>query len=197
MNSLDVPRIPGSPVSQSLQKIHSLLHRSLASRSLPNRAHAGSRLSFKAFGEGIFGWLTVVAACLLLCNGAHAADPKPRRSPALISTPVPAKAHGNPTITPWIGQAGVHETVANIMARERKAAVREPRPADLMPLRLRDRHLPQNPDSPTATSPVSQRTPGVQQIVAPAPQIVGSSFTGATLADSFFPPDTMGAVGPN
>ncbi len=66
-----------------------------------------------------------------------------------------------------------------------------------MPLRLRDRpNLPQNPDSPTATPQVSQRTLAVQQYVPPAPQIVGSSFTGATLADSALPPDTMGAVGP-
>ena len=32
MNFLDVPRIPGSPVSQSLRKIHSHLRRSLAAR---------------------------------------------------------------------------------------------------------------------------------------------------------------------
>jgi hypothetical protein len=104
------------------------------------------------------------------------------------------------TGTPWAGDAGIAETTAEIMARDKVTA-----PEPLQPVResqkvQRDRSiLPQNPLSPDiAQFPVGQPSAVTQPL---APQVPDVSFTGATLAGTnptnTFPPDTMGAVGPS
>ncbi len=100
---------------------------------------------------------------------------------------------------PTEGALGIPETVEQIMERE---AARPPRLQPRMHPELEGpdrRTLPQDPRSPAL--PRWPPAPGVAPLTgAPAPlapQTLGISFTGATLADTFaFPPDTMGAAGP-
>src|SRR5207247_5060874 len=100
---------------------------------------------------------------------------------------------------PVTGKGGVQETVEQLMQREatRPARVKPPiRPELEMPDR---RTLPQNPLSPSEAQwpPAPAGVSPLTRAPAPlAPQTLGTSFTGVTLADSGFPPDTMGAVGP-
>ena len=99
--------------------------------------------------------------------------------------------------TPWIGEAGIREDVSDIMAREQETEGQGEHSVRIRPvLRPNRQGLPQNPDSPDGRLNVQQAfampAPGLL-----SPQTTGTSFTGATLADtSSFPPDTMGAVGP-
>jgi hypothetical protein len=68
----------------------------------------------------------------------------------------------------------------------------------IKPLRRPNRHgLPQNPQA-AATVPATSATAALRTSGFNAPQTVGTTFTGATLADTAnsFPPDPMGAVGP-
>ena len=105
-----------------------------------------------------------------------------------------ANEEGEP---PWVGETGIQEDVSEIMAREQESEGQDEHPARIRPvLRPSRQGLPQNPDSPDGL-------PSMQQAFAmPArgllsPQTIGTSFTGATFADTgAFPPDTMGAVGP-
>jgi hypothetical protein len=98
---------------------------------------------------------------------------------------------------PWVGAAGIQETVHEIMAREERMAAPGVKPAWTKPMLRPDRQgLPQNPNS-TDQFLGAQNAPATNIPVLLAPQILGTSFTGATLADtSSYPPDTMGAVGP-
>ena len=98
--------------------------------------------------------------------------------------------------TPQTGVAGVSETTAQIMQRERSAV--KP-PIHVMPRFQMDRSgLRENPLSPNVAQWPSASKPTPDQPVMPfSPQTLGTSFTGATLADTgAFPPDTMGTVGP-
>lgn len=113
-----------------------------------------------------------------------------------------ARADTSDTVgVPWAGEAGVTETVANIMARDRLDATQLTRQARSKPVGRTDRgELPPNPDSPTTSSTPESATrrttmqPGGRY----TPQTTSTSFTGATLADTgAYPPDTMGAVGPS
>ncbi|MCC6773527.1 MAG: hypothetical protein IT360_20255, partial [Gemmatimonadaceae bacterium] len=111
--------------------------------------------------------------------------------------------------TPWVGERGVRESVAEIMAR---AAQEKPwEPADGIRLvhefRVDRSGLPQNPDSPAvAMWPV---TPGASPVAEPldripggkdhggklAPQTVGVSWNGANISVSgYIPPDSTGAA---
>ena len=101
---------------------------------------------------------------------------------------------------PAAGTKGVQETVEQIMEREAATPPRvTPRlqPRHEVPSR---RDLPQNPLSPARPSwpePTQGEAPRTMDRGPFAPQMLGTSFTGATLADaSGFPPDTMGTVGP-
>jgi hypothetical protein len=88
-------------------------------------------------------------------------------------------------------------TVESIMARERQMAVQGARPVRIKPILRPDRRgLPQNPQATDA--PLTGSGPKVHDLGPFTPQTLGTSFTGATLADTgAFPPDTMGAVGPS
>ncbi len=100
--------------------------------------------------------------------------------------------------SPWVGLAGIRERVSDIMGREQRVAALGTRPARSKPVLRPDRSgLPQNPDSPDGLPDARQALASPER-VALAPQTLGMSFTGATLADTggLFPPDTMGAVGP-
>lgn len=111
-----------------------------------------------------------------------------------------SQQEANPTL-PWRGEPGISLTVEQIMAQE---AARGSEPVwriGRKPPRIRpDRgSLPQNPESketpqwPAAGSSESR-------LPTEAPQTLGVSFTGATLAGTnptfSFPPDVMGDVGP-
>jgi hypothetical protein len=98
---------------------------------------------------------------------------------------------------PQTGAAGISKTTGQIMGRQRLVDQQPRRPNREMPEHKVDRSsLPQDPASPqgAARPSLSSRS----QITGPkTPQIPGTSFTGATLADtSAFPPDSMGTVGP-
>ncbi len=103
---------------------------------------------------------------------------------------------GNAAGTPWVGPAGIQESVSDIMAREKRMAALEAKPARTKPALRPDRKgLPQNPLSPGGAQNTQQAL-AIPERSLLSPQTLGTSFTGATLADtSSYPPDTMGAVG--
>lgn len=103
---------------------------------------------------------------------------------------------------PWVGEAGITMSVAELMALEATYQIPDPPRTTGKPLRISPPrgNLPLNPESPvTATWPALPE--GVEPVGLPvygerAPQILGTSFVGATISDSgFIPPDTMGDVG--
>lgn len=98
--------------------------------------------------------------------------------------------------TPWKGQAAIQESTQEIMARE-KSTARRPAPIRRKPRSESDfQFLPQNPDSPDSSTPLTNAPSGGP--TAESPQTLGVGFTGATLSETLaFPPDTMGAIGPS
>jgi hypothetical protein len=129
-----------------------------------------------------------------------ASRPSARAAAGKPSPPVPARqqdGRGEMVGISWVGQAGVEETTAEIMERERLSA-RPPQDeeAEVKKVRPNRKNLPQNPNSPDAP----QWPPRNENEVSEAPldpQTLGLSFTGATLSETgAFPPDSMGAVGP-
>ena len=106
---------------------------------------------------------------------------------------------------PWTGEAGITETVAQIMereAREHKPWDGKVREADERDEPDRSR-LPQNPLAPAVPHwPWNFQGPNFPTILPPSPldnpQTVASTFLGPVFSDTpgFIPPDTMGDVGP-
>jgi hypothetical protein len=129
-----------------------------------------------------------------------------RRASAFKRSPQQQVSAVSETVgVPVEGARGVQESVENIMARQRaigtRPAISRAMPEHEGPDRS---NLWQSPNAPSVASwpitpevkgnPVVNSTTG---ITPAAPQTTGTSFTGATLADTgAFPPDTMGAVGP-
>jgi hypothetical protein len=117
-----------------------------------------------------------------------------------------APSAGSATETTWQGGSPVTagpsrtKSVATLMRLQRIAdragrAPEEPRPEQEADFR---ESLPENPRSPQ----VAALPGGVAPLAPPppsTPQTIGTSFTGATIADTpgFVPPDSMGAVGPS
>jgi hypothetical protein len=115
---------------------------------------------------------------------------------------------------PSVGVVGLQKTTTEIMSDQAAAPA-----SRQVPRMMFDREIPNRKDpsqhadeSPVANIPTitSSETPTKRQrgierlspqdvVTSPtAPQTIGTSFTGATLADSgAFPPDAMGAVGPS
>ncbi len=93
----------------------------------------------------------------------------------------------------------MQKTTAEIMA---DPAASKPRQNQYLKRELEipgRRNRPQDPNAPAASQwPLSNKFAAQKALTTPsAPQVVSTTFTGATLADSSsFPPDTMGAVGP-
>ena len=114
-------------------------------------------------------------------------------------------ASGDTVGTPWTGNPGVHETTAQIMAREQALASQRTGPIhEIKPVKSRHVHignnLPQNPDSPATSSwPSSGGTAPSGSSSPLTPQTVGTSFLGAQLSDTigYVPPDSMADVGTN
>jgi hypothetical protein len=114
-------------------------------------------------------------------------------------------ASGDTVGTPWTGNPGVHETTAQIMAREQALASQRTGPIhEIKPVKSRHVHignnLPQNPDSPATSSwPSSGGTAPPGSSGPLTPQTVGTSFLGAQLSDTigYVPPDSMADVGTN
>jgi len=114
---------------------------------------------------------------------------------------IPAKETAG---TPWQGNPGVTETVAEIMARDTSfipldgtrtgGKERHPR------LFADRKHLGQNPDSPAVAQwPAAPEAGGRggEPVGPNTPQTPGVSFLAAQLSESgFIPPDTQAAVGP-
>jgi hypothetical protein len=100
--------------------------------------------------------------------------------------------------TPITGGSSLTESVAGLMRRQRIADRFGRTPMSPLPEQEADfrMSLPENPGSPD----VSQLPGGaLSASTSPlTPQTIGTSFTGATIADTpgFVPPDTMAAVGP-
>src|SRR5690349_1678974 len=94
---------------------------------------------------------------------------------------------------PWKGEPGVRETTHELMEREARQGshphhLRKKFESDFQEV------LP-NPDAPNVSAWPPEAAAALP--VLGSPQTVGVSFTAATLADSAFPPDTMGAAGPS
>ncbi|MDT5294096.1 MAG: hypothetical protein QOJ76_976, partial [Acidobacteriota bacterium] len=121
-----------------------------------------------------------------------------------------AQTDGKTVGVPSKGAAGVQRTTADIMQSQsyQPSVLREPRLMKEHELPSR-KGLPQDPNAKplSSTGAAADAAPargvsGVSVADAPtapsAPQTVGTTFTGATLAEtSAFPPDSMGAVGPS
>ncbi len=128
----------------------------------------------------------LVASALFLCTLAATA--------ALAQT----------TGTPWTGDAGIRMTADELAIAQRNAdalAAGIVRPPRILPFRKADRA--NNKDAPGAKDLPPEAPPApslVRDTSGPkaAQTLSGINFTGATLADtSAFPPDSMGAVGPD
>ncbi|MCX6878732.1 MAG: HYR domain-containing protein, partial [Verrucomicrobia bacterium] len=115
---------------------------------------------------------------------------------ALAAASLYLPAAADPVGMPWTGQPGITATVETLSTRERQRTSDEARSARGKPMLRPDRRgLPQDPKATEA--PHSGSGLKVSDLAPLSPQIVGPSFTGATLADcNAFPPDTMGTVGP-
>ncbi len=128
----------------------------------------------------------------------------------LCGTSRPAHAQEGP-YQPWIGEKGITETVAQIMARD--AITPRLPPGTIIEADERDEeageperdNLPQDPNSPSVpfwpyikgTDLSGQILPGHGHGDPFNPQTLGTEFNGPTLSLSgFIPPDTQGAVGP-
>jgi len=117
----------------------------------------------------------------------------------LVLAATVARAQQNDPL-PWSGDAGITETVDQIMARDGMFPPVFPPHGSGKPLRISpDRSgYPQDPAAlPLAAYP--PLPPGVSAVQnaysARAPQTIGTSFNGVGLADSgYVPPDTMGDV---
>src|SRR4051794_3776945 len=93
---------------------------------------------------------------------------------------------------PWTGAAGSRETTRELMDRAAAQPAHPQRSRGHFTLDFQN-VLP-NPDAPIVAS-----WPPESAAAAPAvasPQSLSLNFLAATLADSAFPPDTMGAAGP-
>jgi hypothetical protein len=113
--------------------------------------------------------------------------------------------------TPWVGERGITETVAEIMERARKNGDFEPRTqveeVEVQEIEVERDGLPMDPGSPQSAiwplavgarsglsplqaSPAGPGTPN-------NPQAIGASFLCTQISESgFIPPDTVGSVGP-
>ena len=113
---------------------------------------------------------------------------------------VEPEAAGPRVGVPSPGVRGINETVDQIMARQRIADLKPPKPQRLMPEHgLPLRKMAQDPASPQAAQwPPPSDQDRRAEVGRNTPQTLGTSFTGATLADTgAFPPDSMGAAGPS
>lgn len=98
----------------------------------------------------------------------------------------------------WQGEAGITETVAEIMERERRNPPKKLKfPREVRPELDEERDRKPNPESPAIASfPFNQ--PKAFGIEILNPQTVGTSFKGPRIGDTigYIPPDTVGDVGP-
>ena len=167
--------------------------------------------------------LLSVGACFFFTHNTNAQRRAARRVPT-VSKPAKAIVPRARKVThpssltlrdgtligqPWTGDEPIAETTAAIMEREQSHAaslqnepqqIRPPKPERETPERDK---LPQNPNAlPGAQWPeigegVTGRKGDGATNESAAPQPVTFSFTAATAADSgYYPPDSMGAVGP-
>ncbi len=136
------------------------------------------------------------------------AKPLPRRA----AKPQQITADGLQVGEPWAGKGAISRTTAEIMESEQRRLARklkerekeEDEGEEHGPLQMERQNLPQNLNALPGAQwpPVDEEGKKQGNITSPsfyslAPQPITLSFTGATLSDSgFFPPDSMGAVGP-
>ena len=100
--------------------------------------------------------------------------------------------------TPWTGEAGITESVADIQTRQKQANLAPKSPVGLMRARLRAA-APRTASSVTAPNLASSPGGDVPK-AAPAPRIAqttGVNFLASSSSSGPWPPDTMGDVGPS
>jgi hypothetical protein len=112
-----------------------------------------------------------------------------------------ARAAQGTTGQPWTGAAGIRQTTTEIMSRERQQPAPQAQPAHRPRFRVDRTHLRQDPLALDVAQWPAAPTSRAPTVAGPhTPQMLGTSFTGATLngtnPTSAFPPDSMGAVGP-
>jgi hypothetical protein len=116
---------------------------------------------------------------------------------ALVTLTDAVVAGESTPVTPWVGETGVTETTAAIMARQQDYQRPPKQPWKTPKNRPRGRvnfeNLLSSPDSPD----VPTWPDGAGTGPLPSGQTDSLNFTGATLSDTAaFPPDSMGAAGP-
>ena len=113
-------------------------------------------------------------------------------------TSIEFESYGSSDDISWVGDYGVTETVADIMARERNnpqpiGEIRESKIEFESPRK----ELPPNPGIDVSQWPPSE-LPFYPPVEPMNPQTVGTSFLGIPLSEAgYLPPDCMGDVGPN
>ena len=94
--------------------------------------------------------------------------------------------------SPWTGTAGIHESTRDLMTRAAS------QPSHPHPVRrkftLNFQDVLPNPDAPNVATWPPEGAAAAPLVASP--QTGSINFTAATLADSAFPPDTMGVAGP-
>src|SRR5258706_10196916 len=115
----------------------------------------------------------------------------------LLARPLPADAQTDaPQVgTPWTGSAALRETTTHIMVRQGQ------QPARIHPMKpqfkLDFQTMLANPQAPNVSSWPPAAAGSTATVTTGNPQTIGLSFTAASLAESAFPPDTMGVAGPS
>ena len=139
---------------------------------------------------------------------------RPEQSSRSVSSTLNQNEDGYTVGVPSVGAVGTQKTTAEIMSDQSAASALKRAPHMTFEREIPNRKDPSHhpdelPVANIATIANSQapakRQRGIERLspqeVGPsptAPQTIGTSFTGATLADSgAFPPDAMGAVGPS
>lgn len=134
------------------------------------------------------------------------AHPAPKKTPAVAAVRQTRNVDGSIPGQIWVGENGRRETTIEIQERSARSPRRKLRREmdreveEENEIRLNRDHLPQNPDAlPGAHWPPRASAANLQReanfsLVTNTPTL---SFTAATLADTnAYPPDAMGAVGP-
>src|SRR5262245_13771376 len=134
-----------------------------------------------------------------------------RPAPAEREKPASAGRPGDPVEskgTPWKGEPGITETVADIMDREARTVPQGPRPIrETREAPPRDPFYLQSPPAPAVSQwPPARASAGTSTSDGPlgdsgiaplSPQTPGISLKGVTVSESgFLPPDSMGDIGP-
>lgn len=152
---------------------------------------ASSKFGLKVL-LGLVRFRAVTVVALVVAGVAVAPAPASAAKPGGVNAANPTPIPGTPVTVQQLGQA----TVAQLTARGRNLTVAAPQPSFQLP-RPNRAGRQESPGSQNLIATASPHRPRFGT-TASAPQTIGTTFTGSTLADqpTTFPPDTMGAAGP-